>query len=345
MKDSIFEILSAYASSARFRPLIQGTVVELPTGERVRASLESLERAVRPVGLRLSKHAFVCRYRVGSGVAWGYGEAETVILAIQKCLAEGFERAVMKSLKGTPFQSLTSNGWAAHLSLAAAKESAAGELFERDCVLTHWLTQTPMQEVSISGAPKWLRNWATHELPQTERFKTLRVLIDTLGNLPVATTALVDDQGFGVLSHATARTPERAAYKALIETCRLAQMVTASLHAYDRQSLATPGDHALYYAHQETLPDWLFGEVRSWKDAEREWLKRTKDFSSRNSVQFEFQQIASAPLVVGVCKSEQIQGLYFGRTEDALAKGILNLNRLSAVKGSKTINLMPHCVA
>ncbi|MGK5085060.1 hypothetical protein WDW37_17365 [Bdellovibrionota bacterium FG-1] len=60
MKTTLSEIISAHAHSSRFTDLARGTTVTLPTGDTVKAQLESLERSERPEGLRFSKFSFIC---------------------------------------------------------------------------------------------------------------------------------------------------------------------------------------------------------------------------------------------------------------------------------------------
>ena len=62
------------------------------------------------------------------------------------------------------------------------------------------------------------------------------------------------------------------------------------------------------------------------------------------SIPHQFQKIISGPLVVGFCTSEQVQSLYFGKTETAQDHGLINFRRMGLVKPGE-INLKPHCVA
>ncbi|MGK5085375.1 YcaO-like family protein [Bdellovibrionota bacterium FG-1] len=353
MKTGFSEIISAHANSPRFNDLVLGTSVTLPTGQILEAKVENLELSIRPQGLRLSKFAYTCDFRVGDHLARGFGEAEHKLIAVQKCLAEGFERAVFRSLKGTAYHTPNSNGWAAHLNPTLVQRSGLEELLERDAILVHWLTQTPMTEVQLDQAPAWLSQWINQELPQGAVYKTVRILISTTGYLPSVTTVLFDQNGYAVMSHATASTLERAVYKALVETCRIAQLAIEGYFFDSAKQLAAPSphgpktypeDHAMVYAHHERFPAWIFGQSYEWTQAARAWQLRHKVFSA-DTVPHQYHAVVSEPLSVGYCTSEQIQNLYFGRTEVAQEKGLINVRRLESVRPGGSINLLPHCVA
>lgn len=353
MRPSAFEILSAHASSSRFTAISRGVQVELVTGQTVEVKLKDLERSLRPAGLRLSRYAFITEVEAGGHHGFGYGEAEYELIAIQKAIAEGFERVVFRALQGSEHKAPTTNGWAAHLNPALAHHAALDEVLERDAVLVHWLTRKPMDEVELSDAPVWLAHWIANELSRSASFRRLRVLVSSAGFLPSVTTVLFTDEcERAVMSHATADTLERATYKALIETCRLAQVAGEQTHLESSRQLGEPAcddyrprpeDHSLIYAHHEAFPSWIYGDRKGWKAVASAWRKRYQGFEPKTFAH-EFYEVARGPLTVGYCKSDRIQNLFFGRTETAQRRGLINVRRLKEVAREVDVNLMPHCI-
>lgn len=305
------ELLSeffAIARSGRFTAYAQGVPVRLPTGETVTIKIERTTKSVRPVGLRFSPFAFMTEVSAGEFRGIGFGEASTQLVALQKSIAEGAERAIYKALKGTPYGSTNSNGWAAHIDRARATESAIDELVERDAVLVHWLRKIPMNEISSDTWPTWLTQWTKSELRLSPRFNQLRVLVSSHGYKPTVTTVLMDGQGYAVLSHATASTIDQALVKALAETCRIAQIAMEGAHVESSKALTStessvgaisPEDHAMFYAFHELLPSWLFGEPVEWKKAQTRWTQAQQQFMEATVKKLDpkFHQITHGPLV------------------------------------------------
>lgn len=340
--------------SSRFTGFIRGVDLRLPTGESISVRVEKTERSVRPIGLRFSPFAFITEVRAGENFAFGYGESDSKLLALQKSISEGVERCVFKSLYGTEFGSQNSNGWAAHLNHKLANESALNELLERDAVLVHWLSKKEFIEVSESTWPEWLVKWTQGELSLGEVYKTLRIFISTEGFIPTVTTVLVDKHGHSVSSHAAAPTISEAVTKALIETCRIAQIAIDGEFKESSRSLIPgdstthsrvfPEDHAMLYAHHEKLPKWIFGKVETWSAASLKWAQHFKrfDIKAANSV---YHPLVTGPLVVGRCTSDSVQNLYFGSLVTAEKEGRINLSRFGKVMRGKEFNPMPHWVA
>jgi hypothetical protein len=354
MRDSIAEFF-AIARSSRFTAYAQGVSARLPTGENVAVKIERTSKSLRPPGMRFSTFAFMTEVSAGDFRGVGFGEAPTQLVALQKSIAEGIERALYKSLKSTPFGTLNSNGWAAHISKERALESAVEELVERDAILVHWLGKLPMTEIAPATWPTWLTRWTQEELRLATTFNRLRVLVSSKGYKPTITTVLLNDTGHAVLSHATAASIEQALPKALAETCRIAQIAMEGINvessatlAADADSSASPGpeDHAMYYAYHEPLPLWIFGKRVDWSISRAQWRTANKDFrvSILKSLAPKFHQIADGPIVVGYATSDLIQSLYFGRSRDAQAKGLINVRRMKELKHEGELNLMPHCV-
>jgi len=229
------------------------------------------------------------------------------------------------------------------------------ELVERDAVLVHWLGRTPMAEIPASSWPTWLSAWTNQELRLSPKLTTLRVLLSSEGHKPTLTTVLLTDDGHAVLSHATARSLKEALQKALAETCRIAHIASAGAHidtsvqlgeAADDASQITPEDHAMYYAYHERLPDWIFGQRITWRDAEAQWTagQYLFDKTIAPTLNASFVQVSDGPIFVGYAKCDMIQNLFFGRTKDAQSKGLINVRRLRQKVEADRFNLMPHCV-
>lgn len=164
--------------------------------------------------------------RAGMHVGYEHGEAENELVSIQKSIAEAVERVNFKVLKPTSFGTPNSNGWAAHLTPEKTRASALKELLERDAVVVHWLTQTPMREIAPESFPSWLSKWAKTELVQGARYNRLRLLISDRGYVPTVTVLLQDSKGFAILSSGD----------------------------------AGPFNHIEFYGSQELVPHWNFGE-------------------------------------------------------------------------------------
>ena len=109
-----FDVLRAIIRSSQFSPFVDGVVVPLPTGERLRLKIESIKQLQRPKGFRFFRYTYITSMRANGIHAAGCGESNYKILAIQKSIAEAVERTIFKALRGTSFSTVTSNGWATH---------------------------------------------------------------------------------------------------------------------------------------------------------------------------------------------------------------------------------------
>jgi hypothetical protein len=337
--------LLAIARSGKFTAFLSGVEVTLFDGHRVLVRVKRSVRATRPVGLRFSQYSFVTEVSAGEFVGFGYGEAPTKMLAIQKSIAEGIERAIYQSSKSF-VGAVSSNGWAAHLNVKLARQSATEELIERDAVLLHWLSSTPMKELSRESFPRWLQKWTNEELSLSPTFNRLRILISHLGFGPSVTTVIQSGDNFGVISHASSKTLESALEKALAETCRIAQIVAKRREKNPMSAndpTITPDDHAYHYAYREQIPTWLFGSPMSWAAANGYWREQHESLSEKPvSTHFEF--IPIGPLVVGYSTSAMVQPLFFGTPESAKTRGLLNLDRILKFRTENELNFKPHFV-
>lgn len=347
MRPSLLENIQAIRNSSTFIELFSGIPIQLSIGQFT-LQIEKTTQDVRPIGLRFSRYSYISIARIGEHVGYGYGEAETKLISVQKSMAEAVERVVFKTLKNTSYGTPNSNGWATHLSFEKAQNSALHELLERDAVLLHWFTQTPLREISPQSFPSWLKKWIDTELLQSQQYKNLRLLVSTLGHLPTVTAVLEDGNHYAVLSHATAKTLDVAVYKAIAETCRIAHILQdESQFEYfpiDAENSAIgPMDHAFFYKTQQRLPEWLFGVKTLWTEHERHWKHQIKKFSPKK-IKFTTKQYQCGSLTIAQCKSDEIQNLFFGRTEEAHKNGLINIRRLKEVGMASPTNWLPHCV-
>lgn len=341
MFSDVQETSQAIFSSRRFTRFFNGIVVESPSHPPTQIKILSVTPSLRIPGYRFVKHSMVTRVSTDKGVrGWGYGESDVELLAIQKSIAEAIERAVFKSAQQENPALLSSSGWAAHLSKEKAQTSARMELLERDAALTHWFTQTPLREIEIGEWPKTLQNWALKELSQAPRFNRLRILLTHLGFIPALTVILHDHEGFGFVAHATAQNFRKTLEKAMQEVCRIADFAHKGYFRTDDPTTAE--GHTIYYSIYEKLPLWIFGEKISWKRATAQW--RTEKLKKDLPLEFTYTDYDCGGLWVSHCQNPQVQNLFFGNTQDALAKGRINLARFGENFSIEALCPKPHFV-
>jgi hypothetical protein len=334
--------LSAIANSSKIAAYLYGVKFILPEIGEIEIHAQAPVRSIRPPGIEWNKFSYFTEVEASNGIcATGFGEGNFSLLALQKSIAEGVERAVFRSLKPTKLGSRSSNGWAAHLTAKRAEASAMMELLERDAALLHWLTGTPLLEISQRDFPSSVSLWANSILLCSERFKDLRILISHLGRVPTVTTVLLDDAGFAVLSHATDQNFDIAIDKALSETCRIAHIALKSKNHHRKFDHAE--DHALEYALYEKLPQFIFGEKINLKTAKTIWNKKFKHFDPVK-LGIRFNTMKCGPLFVSRASSEQVQDLFFGETDTAQKNGWINTHRITEAVGLRNLNPLPHFV-
>lgn len=347
MMNRIGESMKARWQASSYAEILAGAPIKLPNGVLVQPKISRLVKSVRSVGYRFSPFSFHAEISLDGeeDVFSGFGESNSELLALQKALSEAVERAMIRALKrhvGT--RAATTNGWSAHPSEQKSKILARRELLERDAVLSHWLTKTPMLELEPSAVPRWAARWGSRELAQAPRWNRIRILLSTEGFAPTLTTVFQDVDGFAVCSHASGKSFEDALSSALAETCRVAQ-VAAEFSGGENRFQATASfsdaeiraaDHIYQYAHFERLPTWLFGE----KVSAPKWIA---PIATVPPLKWDTYRCGS--LFVSRCSSEDVQDLYFGRTEEAESRGALNAPRLRSVKKFEETNFAPHIVA
>lgn len=347
MMNRIRESLKARWQASSYAETLAGAEVVLPNGAIVRPKISRLVKSVRPLGYRFSPFSFHAEISLDDeeDVFSGFGEANSELLALQKALSEAVERAMIRALKRhSGVEAITTNGWSAHPSEQKSKLLACRELLERDAVLSHWLTKTPMRELEHSAIPRWVARWEDKELAQAPRWNRLRILLSTEGFAPMLTAVFQDADGFGVCSHASGTSFEDALRSALAETCRIAQVATEFAGGENRfpatasfsDAEIRAADHIYNYAHFEKFPNWLFGEEVSAPT----WI-------TQNAVipLLKWDIYRCGGLFVSRCSGSDVQDLYFGRTEEAEKRGVLNAQRLQSVKKFGEMNFAPHIVA
>jgi hypothetical protein len=341
-------------SSSRFNRIIKGEEFIIPSlGEKVFLKVAEIKKSIRPKGYRFSKHSFLCQTFAEGVTSYGYGESEIELLAIQKAIAEGVERTIFRIFKNNKIENIvTSNGWAAQITEKRTRRAALEELLERDAILMHWLTESPVKQVSNESLPSLFSQWVNSELSLSPRFNILKVGTSIAGFLPSVSVALFDDDGYAVISHATDLDFNTAISKALAECCRIAQMASEGHFNESSKSLIDggegvifgPHDHAMVYAYHKKFPTWYFGAIINWEEANNDWSSRFSEFK-RTSIPHEFILAAKGPLIVGYVLSSSVQNLFVGPIDVALNQKALNFNRIRSIKPDFVEPYrLPHCV-
>lgn len=351
---SVSAFLREVRASAHFAPFLKGVDALSPKGEEVRYKLVDLTPHRRAPGFHFLPHAYRCRIEANGIGCFGYGEAMSPLTAIYKSISEAVERTTFKLTLGSPLVTPTSNGWAAHPDLPSFEHHALLERVERDAVLVHWLTQTPLLELVIATLPARYQTWRTSTLTQAPRFQILQILMTTEGYLPTIVAILKNEKGHGVVAHGTSANISSAIDSAIEQACRLAEIVESGFFTPTSlklsQNLAetgfkySPEDHSALYAEHAVLPIWLFGNCISYTEATQLWSNRHKFFNaSKLSVSYETFKVGS--LHVGYARTPILQDLYFGPTQAAKEAGLIRLERFEKVSSFEDLNFSPHAVA
>lgn len=343
---AIKEVLQATFASRDFSQFFAGVEFNIPNSNTtVVIKISSCQRSHRTPGWRIVKHSIETKIEASNGVvAFGFGEHDLELLAVQKSIAEGVERCVFKLLKETRPELKNSNGWAAHLTKLKARNSARSELLERDAALLHWLGQTPMDQINPTSLPSSIQSWIKKELSLAPRFNRIKILVSKLGIAPVVATFVHDRDGFGFISQATTSCLQTAIEKALTETCRIADFYEKGISVSTSTDYpTTPEEHAHYYALVEKLPSWLFGKVIDWKVSKKEWKSKYKVISVQK-LAAGYEDYQCGPLHISYCQSSQVQNLFFGPTELAITEGLINIERIKNVCGVGQLCFLPHFI-
>ncbi len=337
----IKETVAAIFASRGFAKFFSGVEMALDGQDPIILKITTCRTVCRSEGYRLARYSKVTEIRASNGInAFGFGEHDLEVLALQKSIAEAVERCVYKTLRNSGLDSKSSNGWAAHLNEAKAFEAARNELFERDAALLHWLSSTPLKEIPSATWPKAIKEWASSELALAPKFNQLRILVSHLGLVPVVTTIIHDGGDFGFMSQSGGKSLEDAIYKALAETCRISDLALRGEMVSESGLPTSPEGHALHYAFHEKIPTWLFGAATTFSEVGSTWNVRKKHTPPR-TVRAIYN---CGPLVIARCTSPDTQNLFFGSTEVAAKNGLINFERLKDICGMKILNIHPHFV-
>ncbi|MGE3263228.1 MAG: YcaO-like family protein [Bacteriovoracia bacterium] len=321
----------------------------LPFGFRdVRVS-----RGTRPAGFRFSKFIINIEASLDGMEVRACGEAKTEDLAMTKAIMELIERAsLMRWHKGLNHENLgTSNGWAAHETLPQARTGAILELVERDAVLAQWYLSVPFLEITPSEWPQSILHWVRNELSQSE-FPEMKLLISTEGLGPSVTCLFLNAAGYGVSGHSTKTELQDSIESAIAETCRAAHHALRRSFWNDSQILlrreervrVQPGAHAVYYAHHEPFPAWMFGPATSWLEAEQSWNERL-DLLRSEASDFKFHQALEHPVIAGFATHERAFELAWGSTDIQKVLKQAEKRNFSVSMKERTLNTQPHIVS
>ena len=344
--------LRALVNAKKFLPLMRGTELTMADGTKLFVKVKHTSRTVLSPGLRFSKWSFCTEIQSCDVIEFGNGEDDCKLLAYEKSIAESLERLIFRITKNMGVGTKTTSGWSFHLTESLAQNASFQELAERDAILVHWLREIPMTEIAPVSFPRFLQNWVRNELSLHKTFRHLRILATDKGILPAIATVLQTESGHSIVSHSTCPDMLTAVKRALAETCRLASNIDDSHFFKSSKNLLTgttdggvaPQDHGLLYAYHAKLPEWLFGETMTWREAHSKW-KSAFASGMDSKINFNFRKIIDGPFVVGFGESEDLQQLYFGSTDEALKKGYINLERLEIDRGAGSLNLLPHFIA
>ena len=301
--------------------------------------------SIRNSAFAVFKHSIITAVEANGETLLGVGEDNDPQLARKKSIFEAIERVIFKSVANKGFKP-TSNGWAAHINTELCRENAMFELIERDACMKLFHSQSDLHFVSSESLPEYLQIWIKNLVAKTT-FKKVEFAIIDCGFSLVAATLLLDEDGYGVFGFASGTSFEKSIYKSLSEAARMAETALSKVFYLSSKRLAEEGfsscpqDHAVYYAHHEKIPRWLFKSRKSsWKNLESEW--KNQNFNSVfDEVNPDFKVHLDDGLIVGSCTSEKIQKLYFGNHKDALKNNLINKKRLE-----NKLNLMqPHFVS
>lgn len=97
----------------------------------------------------------------------GRASAHSKSLSFEKAATEAIERAIF-------FEELncsTTNGLALHINKEKAREAATSELIERDLFFCHYLTQSPIKEISSEDSPSIVTSIKEHYARQQIEIK------------------------------------------------------------------------------------------------------------------------------------------------------------------------------
>lgn len=313
-----------------------------------------VSRGTRPAGFRFSKFIINIEAILDGIDIRSCGEADTEDLAMTKAIMELIERAsLMRWYRENRTATIgTSNGWAAHETMAQAKTSAILELVERDAALAQWYLSVPFLEIPATEWPQAIALWSQTELSQSE-FPEMKLLVSTEGIGPSVTCLFLNAKGHGVAGHSTKTSLQDSIESAIAETCRAAHLALRRSFWKDSQTLLNrvkdvrvqPGAHAVYYAYHEPFPGWMFGPQISWAEAGKSWSEKIDLLLRREIADFTFHQALENPVVAGFVTHDRAFELTWGSTDiQKVLKQAENRN-FSASIDERNLNSQPHIVS
>lgn len=348
MNASIKEAMSVNILPARmFCPKLGDSfTIEMVDGKSVLAKVIEQRPAVRETPFIVFRHSIITVIKAGELTAMGIGDDDSESVATIKSAAEAVERLVLQLANKSQHRFQTSNGWAAHCTEDLAQQSSLFELLERDAAMISFHHQTPFKFLRKKWWSLPLQHWDV-QLRNLTPFSELKLGILNEGHIPVVSAILIDREGYGLIAFASGETLEDAALKAMTEACRMSEAAfskrfyLSSAQLKNQGARPLPHDHAVYYAHHEKLPAWIFANETEydWELQTSIWKDQIKDFKPK--IRRSFELIARAPFYVGVSYSPDVQSLYFGNHDDAFIDGQINLARLD---GKLNFN-QPHFIA
>lgn len=339
--------------SSRYLALNEGVEVSIAGAGACVARLESVLKVSYGASSGDFGSAFSIRIRGGEQEYFGFGHDACQTVALQKALAEGFERLVYRKAAENWGNVSTSNGWAAHPIERIAKRKAAFELFERDALLVHWLRKTPFLEVSGGLArnldPSWIKYMMDLGWSQG------RLLVGFDGYLPVAVAVFGKPCGRAVASAATCVDFLEATRKAAIECVQIAAYAATAQRMQESMGLLNtkpasgngvqPIDHALVYVYHRPFPEEMIGSCLSYQDGAERWQAAVSEGWKQHATKLRFKKATNYPLTVVRAESPEVQDLFFGNSGSARNLSKINVQRITNGKKFNIHCEFPHFLA
>ena len=309
----------------------------------------SVFEVFRPMGFRFSDSSYNIAAEIHGRKLLVTGEGHTKEQAVTKAVAELIERSALIEFADANPAVKTSNGWAAHSDLDIAKLNAIRELVERDSILKHWYSGTPFEVVNTDSLPQTVKSWVATELALSE-LPQLEILISSIGFGPTATAILKNNLGFGVVGHCSRENIEESIDGAIEEACRMAHHFLMRSYLGDCEAMSmkiskkvNPGAHGVFYAHQESIPSWLFGSTVDFSAAKVGWIKKNSDLEM-NFEKFHTKVIRQDPLFVVQATSEFAIDLNWG-LESSNSLELRLMGKIpKELRPMDGFNLKPHIV-
>lgn len=292
------------------------------SGARIPARPDILiERVTRPRGYDLDGHMNVRASAVVDGFSVeGFGSGEPSV-AREKAISELIERYILLVTQGGPFETTTSNGWAAHQSLSLALEAATYEVVERDSALRAWFEHGPFYEIPKSLWPQAVRRWTAQGL--SLEFADPKITLCLGPHGACVSAFLFNKFGGAVIGHASSSDLETAISSAFNEALRSAHAAlrldafteVVAIHSGQERNYS-PNANALAYAYGIPLPRLQWAPV-SEGSLENLWKEHRKRVSAFN-LQTSFKSYRIADRIVVSVYSPHVLELFWGPTPSQL---------------------------